>query len=53
MYNELEGPSYDYACPEAVMYDMLEGADPESTGMTNPGFEPPMYAVLEGPDTTA
>ena len=37
LYNAPEGPSYDYACP---------------TGITNQGFEPPMYAVLEGPDTS-
>ena len=53
LYNVLEGTSYDCACPSAVMYDVLEGPHPDSSGITNPGFEPPMYAALEGPDTTS
>lgn len=52
LYNALEGPSYDYACAAGgVVYDILEGPDSESNGITNQGFEPPMYAVLEGPNT--
>ncbi|XP_073228601.1 uncharacterized protein [Porites lutea] len=52
LYNAPEGSSYDYACPTGgVVYDILEGPDSQSNGITNQGFEPPMYAVLEGPDT--
>lgn len=53
LYNALEGPSYDYACPTGgVVYDVLEGPDSQSNGIANQGFGPPMYAVLEGPDTS-
>jgi len=49
LYNVPEEAGYDYAC--TAMYDVLEGPDSYSIGSTNPGNEPPTYAVLEGPDT--
>ena len=52
-YNALEGPSYDYACPGGVVYDVLEGPDSISNGIESQGFDLPVYAVLESPDTTS
>lgn len=49
LYDVTGGPGYD--CAGASMYDVLEGPDPPSADNTNLGYEPPMYAVLEGPDT--
>lgn len=49
-----QGPSYSaplYNVSGGPDYDVLEGPDPHSVGNTNLGYEPPMYAVLEGPDT--
>ena len=49
LYNVSGGPGYDNA--SASTYDVLEGPDPHCVGNTNLGYEPPVYAVLEGPDT--
>ena len=46
-----KGPSDDQALPGTVVYGVLEGPDPDSTGLTSQSCEPPVYAVLEGPDT--
>lgn len=47
--NVPEGPGYGYA--STPMCDALEGPVPYSVDNTDLGFEPPIYAVLEGPDT--